>query len=469
MNLAQLLSIRNRKSAGAMCLLIIVTLCTSTPAGSNPDSHIPGNVFTIIQQNCTACHQTGGIAPFPLTTAQEITKRAKQIAVIVESGFMPPWLPEPNPPETTIAGKRKLTKQQIEDIRTWADAGAKAGTAEPGESTHIASNERWPLGTPDLVLTLSKSYTVPAEGTDVVRTFVFPVDLPEDKFVRAIDFHPGHSRIAHHASFSMDDTGHARMMDQADDVPGYASMGDIGLNLSGSWGVWSPAPAVGNTNDLMLPRNIARPLPNRCDFIVEVHFNLTGKPEIIQPQVALYFTNEPVRKTPVPVTLGTSFIDIPPAEKSYNVRDSFVLPVDAQLLSIAPRAHYICTRMNVHASFADGRTLQLLRVDDWDFNWAQEYRYESPICLPAGTTIHMEFVYDNSAENPRNPNHPPQRITAGYRPIDEMGLMFLYLVPEDRNGHEQLEQAHRDKLMARIEDAKLKRHQSRENASGSKE
>jgi hypothetical protein len=95
----------------------------------------------------------------------------------------------------------------------------------------------------------------------------------------------------------------------------------------------------------------------------------------------------------------------------------------------------------------------LLRVQDWDFNWAQEYRYESPVCLPAGTKVEMEFVYDNSAENPRNPNHPPQRVTAGYRPTDEMGLVFLYLIPDDRSGHEQLEQAHRDMLLARIQDA----------------
>lgn len=455
---AQLLSIGNGKSACRLCPVIAALVCTPTLWGG-PNREVPDNVFSIIQQNCTACHQPGGIAPFPLTTAQEITKRAKQIAVVIDSGFMPPWLPEPNPPEARIASERKLTKEQADEIRAWADGGAKSNPAEHTESVHIASDERWRLGTPDLVLKLSKPYEVPAEGTDVVRAFVFPVELAEDKFVRAIDFYPGHLRIAHHASFSMDDTGNARMMDDADDVPGYASMGDIGLNPSGSWGVWSPAPSAGKINELLLPQNIARPLPNRCDIIVEVHFNLTGKPEIIQPQLALYFTNEPVRKMPVPVTLGTSFIDIPAGEKSYIVRDSFELPVDAQLLSIAPRAHYICTRMNVRATFADGRQLQLLRIDDWDFNWAQEYRYASPICVPAGTKVEMEFVYDNSAENPRNPNHPPQAITAGYRPIDEMALVFLYLVPDERSGHEVLEHAHRDKLMARIADAKAKRQE----------
>ena len=121
------------------------------------------------------------------------------------------------------------------------------------------------------------------------------------------------------------------------------------------------------------------------------------------------------------------------------------MPCAGRLLSIGPRAHYVCKRITIEAALPQqpSERVQLLRIDDWDFNWQQQYTFATPggVCLPEGTRIEVELAYDNSAENPRNPSHPPKRVRDGWKPTDEMGVVFLFMVPEERGGQEKLQQA----------------------------
>jgi hypothetical protein len=436
----------------------------AAPSRADDGVDFSRDVAPIVAEHCACCHQPEGIAPFPLISADDVKKRAKQIAAVTQSRFMPPWLPADDDAELQFHGRRRLNQDQIATIGRWVDAGAPmsvdGGGAAVSENSSIRPAEplvKWPLGAPDVILTLPEAYTIPAEGDDVMRTFVFPVRLDEDQFIKAIDFNAGNPRVVHHVAFLIDDTGSASRLDEADPGLGYRSMADLGFNLAGSRGVWSPVPR--KRAEAFLPEGIAWPLPNRSEVVAEVHFNLTGKPETIQPRIGLYLTKEPVQRFPIPIALGASIIDIPADEKNYVVRDSFTMPADGKLLSIAPRAHYVCKRINITAQ-APGQAdqpIQLLRIEDWDFNWQQQFTFHSPVCLSEGTRIDVELVYDNSAENPRNPSHPPQRVRDGWKPTDEMGVVFLYVVPEERSGHELIEAARHDKLLKRFEEAKARR------------
>jgi hypothetical protein len=147
------------------------------------------------------------------------------------------------------------------------------------------------------------------------------------------------------------------------------------------------------------------------------------------------------------VSLGSTAIDIPPGERNYKVTDHFVLPVDVDAIGIIPHAHYVCREMKAWAVLPDGTRRALLRIDQWNFNWQDQYRYAVPVRLPGGTRVEMEFVYDNSADNPRNPNRPPRRVVWGPGTEDEMAGLHIQVAPVNAADAEELGQALWGKMM----------------------
>ncbi len=145
----------------------------------------------------------------------------------------------------------------------------------------------------------------------------------------------------------------------------------------------------------------------------------------------MYFAESAPARFPYLLTLGSQTIDIPPGTTDYTVSDEYVLPVDVELLSVYPHAHYLGKEMRAFARLPDGSDHWLLHIRDWDFNWQDEYRYAERDVLPEGSTIVMEFSYDNSAANPRNPHTPPRRVVYGPKSSDEMGNLFLQVLPRD--------------------------------------
>src|SRR5262245_1085614 len=305
-------------------------------------------IAPIIARHCTPCHQAGGPAPFTLATLEDVSKRAKQVAMVIESRYMPPWLPEVGGGSPHFIGERGLSDAQINVIKQWVQAGAPWEAADAGATPQRPS---WPLGEPDVALSLPEPFVMQAEGLDVIRTFVFRNDTMEDRLIKAIDVRCSNPQALHHASFLIDDTGSAKMLDEADLGPGYDSMADLGLNLAASGGVWSVGSLVNLTREAAsFSAGVARQYPADTDLVVEANFKPTGKTERLNLEIGLYLTAEPITRFPIPLTLGSFFIQIPAGEKEYTIRDSLTLAADAHLLSIAPRAHYICQKMNVVAT-----------------------------------------------------------------------------------------------------------------------
>ena len=390
------------------------------------------DIFPLIIEHCAPCHRPGEVGPFPLLTYDDARRRARQIAEVTASRFMPPWKPEPGFGGPFI-GSRRLADDDVALFRRWAEAGAPAG-----DPSRVPPQPNWPegwrLGTPDVIVTMPEPYSVPADSPDTFRNFVLPIPVEHTAFVAGIEFRPGNARVAHHANLRLDRTRSSRQLDEQDPAPGYE--GPISPQAhypDGHFLGWTP----GQLPPLAEP-GMAWRLEPGSDFVVQLHMQSTGRPESIRASVGLYFTDDPPVRTPLMMRLGRQSIDMPPGERRYVIRDRFTLPVGAELIGIQPHAHFRATEVNGFATFPDGRTEPLIRISDWDFNWQDVYRYETRPFLPAGTTVAMEYVYDNSAANPRNPDHPPRRVRFGQFSNDEMGDLWLQLLPRSEADRQAL-------------------------------
>jgi hypothetical protein len=415
---------------GLAALLCVLGTTTAARAGGGkavspevPDKvTFSEHIAPIIFRNCTACHRPEEAAPFKLMTYRDVQKRGRTILQVVERRYMPPWQPEPGHGE--FRDERRLSDRQIALIRRWVQGGMAEG--EPRMLPELPKfQDGWHHGKPDLIVTMDRAFAVPASGPDVYRNFVLRLNLPEDKWVTAIELRPSARAVVHHALYFSDSNRAARKLDGQDGQPGFAGMAFRGSGFIGGW-------AVGAT-PRRLPDGLALPLPRGSDLVVQIHFQPSGKPEKEQLIVGLYFAARAPARTLVDAQLPPAFglfagIDIPPDKADYTVTDSFTLPVDVELVTCTPHAHYLGKSLRSWAVLPAGKTRPLFWIKDWDFNWQGTYTYKQSVRLPKGTVLHGEVVWDNSAANARNPQQPPKRVGWGEGTADEMGALHYWLL-----------------------------------------
>jgi hypothetical protein len=372
------------------------------------------DIAPILYGKCAPCHHEGEVAPFPLTSYDDARKRADLIATVVGRRIMPPWQPVAG--YNHFKNERRLTTVEINAIERWAAEGARAGTLARAPAAPQFDND-WKLGTPDLVVQAPEPFSIPADGPDQYECFIVPMNVPQATYIRAVEFRPSNRRVVHHALIFADATHIKR-------DPRYPCFGTLGLLPTLGIGGWSP----GN-GPIVMPDGAAPPLPAGSRLVVQAHYHPDGKAEEDQWSVGLYFTDKaPVRRV-VDVGLASRIIDIPAGDAHYVVRQHFTVPIAIDAVGIIPHAHFVCREMRGWAILPNGRKQWLLNIRDWNFNWQDQYRYRTPIRLPADTRLEMEFIYDNSAANPRNPNSPPQPVTWGPGVNDEMAGLHVQAIP----------------------------------------
>lgn len=387
------------------------------------------DIAPIVQARCLNCHRDGQVAPFALADYEQTAKRAKQIVRVTQDRLMPPWIPSPG--HDKFVGERWLTDRELELFQRWAETGrAKGDDADLPPAPKFA--EGWRLGKPDLIVKMAEPFTVPADGPDLLQNFVIPLDIAEDKLVAAVEFHPGNKRVCHHAVLFLDDSGAARKLDKATPEPGYANFGGPGFLPSGALGGWS----VGNT-PRPLPNGMGRYLKKGSELVVQMHYHPTGKQETDQSEIGLYFVKKPVAESlKEPAKLVGSIwmanyeMDISAGEKNYRRSTSYTLPKEVIMVGVVPHMHLLGKSMTVTATLPDKTVKTLIDIKNWNYNWQDEYYYERPFKLPAGTRLEVEAVFDNSADNPSNPSSPPKRVTWGDGTKDEMLFCFFLLSAE---------------------------------------
>lgn len=396
--------------------LFVIYLCGLSPAdGASRPATFSRDVAPILYKHCIGCHRAGEAGPFPLLSYGDSSKRATLIAQVTASRHMPPWKPAPGYGD--FSGARVLTTAEIATLGAWAKAGAPEGNAAEAPIAPPASSLK--ITQPDLVAQMSKPFTVPADGPDLYRCFAIPLELDANRYVDAIEFRPGNPKVVHHALFFLDRTRVARKK-EADPGGGYPCFGAPGFLPGGGLGGWSPG-----SPPIRMPEDASAVLTRQADLVLQLHFHPTGKPETVQSSVAFSFTDRAPRRRLMDIALGSRNIDIPAGQKAHKVTDRFTLPVAVEAIGIIPHAHFICKEMKGLARLPDGSTRWLIWIRDWDFNWQEHYRYRRPLQLPEGTRLEMEFAYDNSAGNARNPSQPPRRVQWGPDSSDEMAGLHV--------------------------------------------
>ncbi|HEY1901348.1 MAG TPA: tetratricopeptide repeat protein [Terracidiphilus sp.] len=384
-------------------------------------------IAPLLYKNCTTCHHPGGAGPFSLLTYADARRWAPQILIVTQSRFMPPWLPEPGYGD--FADVRRLTDEEQALLKRWIKGGMPEGdlAAAPAPPHYDTA---WQLGKPDLILETAKPFTLPAGGTDVFRNLIMPYPLKETHYVRAMEIRPNPPRVVHHANLLIDRTGSLRRAHPADwqgGVPGMELLMDAGnrFDPDSHFLFWKP-----DTPALVEPEGMPWRLDPGNDLVLNTHMKPSGKPETVTAQVGLYFTKDPPVHLPMLLQLdGDDQLDIPAGDVSFVVQDSLKLPVDVEVLGVYPHAHYLGRDLEGWAILPNGEKKWLVWIKDWDINRQSVYHYRQPVQLPAGTVLHMKYTYDNSPDNPHNPDSPPVRVRAGNRSTDEMSHLWLQVLP----------------------------------------
>jgi tetratricopeptide (TPR) repeat protein/cytochrome c553 len=413
--------------ARAVCLLLLGLPVSAGQVTFTRD------LAPIVFEHCAPCHHAGGVGPFPLLSYQDVRKHASQIGAVTERRYMPPWPPEPGYGD--FADDRRLSDEQIRLIAEWLKQGEAEGDARDLPQTPKFTND-WQMGTPDLTVRMPQPFRMPANGSDVFRNFVIRTGLKETKYVRGLELRLDNTRVVHHANVVLDRTQSLRRRDGEDGRPGFPGM-DVITEASANdfdpdshFLFWKPGSVLHPEPDDMSWR-----LDPGTDLVLNLHLQPTGKPEAVQAEIGIYFASHAPTRFPMLLQLEhDGAIDIPPGDRDFAITDSLTLPIDVEVLAIYPHAHYVGKEVEAWATLPDGSRRWLIRIPDWDINWQAVYEYRQPVSLPKGTKLAMRIRYDNSAANPRNPNNPPRRVRSGNRSEDEMGHVWLQVLPKQAGG-----------------------------------
>lgn len=386
------------------------------------------DVLPILQAHCQGCHRPGQVGPFSLTTYKQATRWAEACLEEMTARRMPPWKPEKN---DLITGERAMPPDAIRKLDKWIAQGMLEGDPKDAPPAPKFA-EGWALGEPDLVLEAPDDVTIGADGRDLFRVLVFPTDLPEDKDIVAMEVKPGNPKVVHHTLQLIDTSGQGRKLqakfqeqvkpDAADRGPGYT--------VSMGWGFLpNPASMLGGWAPGMLPKKlpdgIGQKLPKGADICVQFHFHRTGKEEKDRTKIGLYFATKPVTEAYRSVPVPGLFALIPAGEKAHKVDSSWRLTEDVTAYRIVPHMHLLGRDVELTATRPDGKEQTLIRIPEWDYNWQEQYLFKEPLKLPKDTVLRVRATFDNSADNPHNPNSPPKPVRYGEQTTDEMCFVFL--------------------------------------------
>ncbi len=390
------------------------------------------DIACILYNHCTSCHHEGGIGPFSLMTYDDATAAAYGVMQAVNAGTMPPW--PPNHEYNRLAHERLLTEEEIQLITDWVNNGTPEGIGMPPIPPVYNGDEQ--ISNPDLVLTMPQ-YTISSSGEDVFRCFVIPTNFQEDIYITGLEVVPGNREAVHHVMIYQDQTNLPQQFDDADPEPGYTSFGTTNSESSVPIAGWGPGQGA-----KAYPYGMGVRVPAGSTIVMQIHYPPTANGQTDQTKMNVLYTTEPIREINI-----HSFIDhfhlnegtltIPAnEERTFSGQYSLPLQQDVTLLDVNIHMHLLGKSAKTWAVLPNNQTVPLMEIDQWDFHWQGFYDFQQPIRLPGGTTFYAEATYDNTINNPDNPNNPPETVNVGNDSDEEMMLvLFSYLdyEPGDEN------------------------------------
>jgi hypothetical protein len=346
-------------------------------------------------------------APMSLVKFDDARPWAKSIRNRVAARTMPPWGADPE--HGVFKNDPRLSDKEIATILAWVDGGAPKG--DDKDMPAVPSfTDGWTIGQPDAVFEMKEAYQIPATGVIEYQYIRIPMNIPEAKWLAAIEIKPQARAHVHH-------------------VLAYTQPAGTPINEAGALGPGNIGGVTPNKPGVVFDPGVGRMLEANSDLILQMHYTTNGEAAVDKTVVGLKFLKEP----PSMVQRGGSVIQprfvIPAGDPNAEVRGSRVLQADTIITSFTPHMHVRGKDMTYTAKYPDGRTEVLLSVPKYDFNWQITYQLKEAKRMPKGTEIEVVAHYDNSPQNKFNPD-PTKDVRWGDQTFEEMMIGFWGTVAE---------------------------------------
>lgn len=410
-------------------------------AGAEQPPTFYKDVLPIMQQNCLSCHRQGEIAPMSFEDYQQTRPWAKAIRTAVMDKTMPPWLADER--YGHFRNAMTMTSQDRETLVNWASKGARAGNpADAPEPVEFPTG--WTLGEPDQIFEMTEPYTVGPEGTDEYKYFTVPTNLTEDKWVKSVEIIPGNRAVVHHVIVFIQEPGMPdreeggsvpinsyrpdspekleRVMARQERIQ--AAVKKSGLEPKPIREFAMLAGTAPGTPPQLFDENEGKLLKAGSKLVFQMHYSRTGEEEVDQTSLGIRYHEGPVEREVITTAVGNMAFAIPPGAENYRVDSYHTFDRSVRIHMFMPHMHLRGKAFEYIAEYPDGSSRTLLSIPEYDFNWQFVYEPTEPIVIPAETTIHCIAHFDNSANNPDNPD-PEAIVKFGEPTVDEMMLGWM--------------------------------------------
>lgn len=394
------------------------------------------DVLPVLQKRCQECHRPGEAAPMSLLTYKEARPWAKAMKTAVLSKKMPPWFADPA--HGQFVNDRRLSQSEIDTLTTWADAGAPEGNAKDAPAP-LKFAEGWAMGKPDAVFEMPQAFNVPPSGTVDYTWIVVPTNFTEDKWVEKIEVRPGDRAVVHHIVLMVRGPGSPYMRKAEPGVPFTPGPGKPMKGEDTGRGIFYMLGGAVEMAGVYVPGGLpyeckpgqARLIKAGSDLIFQMHYTTNGKATTDKSRVGIVFAKEPPKERVVNTFIANPMLRIPPGEGNAPVLAKVAVQEDVTLQSMFPHMHVRGKAMQYRAIYPTGESEILLDVPKYDFNWQISYYLKEPKKLPKGTQLEITAHYDNSPNNPANPD-PSKEVRWGDQTWEEMLAAFVdFVIPVD--------------------------------------
>lgn len=386
------------------------------------------DALPVLENNCQGCHRPGEAGPMSFMSYESTRPWAKAIKQAVETKKMPPWFADPH--YGKFANDRSLSQKDINTLVAWVDGGAKAGNPNDAPKP-IKFTEGWVIGQPDKVFEIPTAFEVPTSGTIDYQYVIVHTGFTEDKYVQFAEARPTDFKHVHHIIAFIREPGNPWFKDEPIGVafvPKKDGKGEGGGAQGDFLAGYAPGMVAPQLKD-----GQAKLIKAGSDIVFQLHYTADGKPGSDLSRVGVIFSKVKPTERVVTLAAANPKFAIPPGDADYRVDSKMTLQDDATLTMMLPHMHLRGKDFDYRIVYPDGKTETILSVPHYSFSWQLSYFLAQPLKLPAGTTIECTAHFDNSANNPANPD-PTKEIHFGEQSWDEMMIGFFEVeIPFDKN------------------------------------
>jgi mono/diheme cytochrome c family protein len=395
-------------------------LALAAAAGLRVDAAPPNfypQVEALMAKHCMHCHRPGEAVPMQLLTYEQVRPWAKAIRQAVVTRRMPPWHADPHVGK--FSNNRALSEADIALLRDWVDAGAPKGKAPKSPAARTWS-DGWTIGAPDEVFELPQAFDIPAKGELDYIHFAIPTNFTEDRWIQRLEVRPSNRAVVHHIGVYLRRKG-SQWLPQLKPGEGVPIKDRTASRDVADEHFAMYLPGYGGE---ILPDGQARLIPAGAEIIFQLHYTPNGKPAKDRSRIGFVYAKQPVKERIHTIAVGNATFAIPPNDPNYTVNAFFRLSQPARALSVTAHMHLRGKAFACGYQLVDQQPVPLVNIPRYDRNWQMVYHLAEPVSLPRGSRLMCDAVFDNSANNPANPD-PTATVRWGDQTADEMMVGYV--------------------------------------------